>query len=212
MHWGLSRGPTGPLDPGDRQGPVRHLYLYVPSDLQTRAQTAAAAAGVKLAPWLCHLVRRVTITDFPASWQEATPAERSHESRTYGTRFMLRLDGASHTKLQRLTQQCGASKAEIIRQLIAHATPEDVPPRWQMKTAARRVRPAPAIARPAMRHPRLDAADGNPQADDSPPPLPADREACLDLAVRALGQEIRAYRELTPAPSGAGESTLEDHD
>jgi hypothetical protein len=99
MQWGLSRGPTGSLDLSARQGPVRHLYLYVPSDLQTRAQTAAAAAGVKPALWLRHLVRQVTITDFPASWQEATPAERSHDSRTYGTRFMLRLDTSSHAKL-----------------------------------------------------------------------------------------------------------------
>jgi len=131
------------LDLGARQGPVRHLYLYVPSDLQTRTQTAAAAAGVKPAPWLRQLVRQVTITDFPASWQEATPEERSHDSRIYGTRFMLRLDGVSHTKLQQLSQQCGASKAEIIRQLIVQATSEAFPPHWPMKTAARRARPAP---------------------------------------------------------------------
>jgi hypothetical protein len=143
MHWGLSRGPTGPLAHGARQGPVRHLYLYVPADLQTRVATAAAAAGVKTAPWLRHLVRQVAITDFPASWQEATPAERSHDSRTYRTRFMLRLDGSSRTKLQQLTRQCGASKATIIRQPIAHATPEDFPPRWQMKTLAHRGRLAP---------------------------------------------------------------------
>jgi hypothetical protein len=121
---------------------VRHLYLYVPSDLHIRTQTAAAAVGVKFTPWLRHLVRQVTITDFPASWQEATPEERSHDSRIYGTRFMLRLDGVSHTKLQQLSQQCGASKAEIIRQLIAQATPEAFPPHWQMKTAARRARSA----------------------------------------------------------------------
>jgi hypothetical protein len=33
MHWGLSQEQTGPLDQGDAQGPVCHLYLYVPSDL-----------------------------------------------------------------------------------------------------------------------------------------------------------------------------------
>jgi hypothetical protein len=138
MHWGLSRGPTGPLDPGARQGPVRHLYLYVPSDLYTRTQTAAAAAGVKLVPWLRHLVRQVTITDFPASWQEATPMERSHDSRTYGTRFMLRLDKPSQIKLQQLVKEFGASKAAIIRQLIARATPEDFPKTWHMRAAERR--------------------------------------------------------------------------
>jgi hypothetical protein len=51
MQWGLNRGPTGPLDPGDRQGPVRHLYLYVASDLRAQVEQAAAAAGVKVAPW-----------------------------------------------------------------------------------------------------------------------------------------------------------------
>jgi hypothetical protein len=72
---------------------------------------------------------------------------------------------------------------------------------------------------------RLIAAEA--QADQAPPLLPAEREARLDaelhrelerltdpearldLAVRALGQEIRAYRELTPAPSGVGVSALE---
>jgi predicted transcriptional regulator len=143
MHWGLSCGSTGPLDHDDVQGPVCHLYLYVASALHARVEKAATAVGVKASPWLRHMVRRVTLQDFPTGWQEATPYERSHESRTYGMRFMLRLDGASHTKLQQLAQRCGASKAEIIRRLIAHATPEDVPPRWQLTTAARHARPAP---------------------------------------------------------------------
>jgi predicted transcriptional regulator len=133
MQWGLSRGPTRPLDPGDRQGPVRHLYLYVPSDLQTQTQTAAAAAGVNPAPWLCHLVRQVTITDFPASWQDATPAERSHDSRTYDTRFMLRLDDQTRGKLKNLSTHFDTSAAEIIRHLIAQATLEDFPPSWHMR-------------------------------------------------------------------------------
>jgi hypothetical protein len=142
-HWGLNRGPTGPLDHGDRQGLVRHLSLYVASALHAHIEKAATAAGAHVASWLHRLVCQVEITDFPASWQEATPAERSHDSRTYRTRFMLRLDGSAHTKLQQLTEPCGASKAAIVRQLIAHATPEDFPPRGQMKTLPRRGRPAP---------------------------------------------------------------------
>ena len=69
MEWGLGREQTGPLDQGDAQGPVRHLYLYVQSDLYERVEKASTAAGVRLAPWLCHMVRQITIEDFPASWR-----------------------------------------------------------------------------------------------------------------------------------------------
>jgi hypothetical protein len=79
------------------------------------------------APWLRHMVRQITLMDVPASWQEARSEKRSHDSRTYGTRFMRRLDEPSQTKLQQLMTQFGASRAEIIRQLIAQAAPEDFP-------------------------------------------------------------------------------------
>jgi hypothetical protein len=138
MHWGLSREQTGPLDQGASQGPVRHLYLYVPSELREHIEKAAAAAGVKIAPWLRHMVRQITIADVPASWQEARSEKRSHDSHTYGTRFMLRLDEPSEIKLQQLVTQFGASKAEIIRQLLAQAKPEDFPKSWHMKAAEHR--------------------------------------------------------------------------
>jgi hypothetical protein len=86
------------------------------------------------------MVRQITITDFPASWQEATPRERSHDSRTYTERFMLRLDEPSQTTLQQLVTQFGASKAEIIRHLIAHATPDAFPKSWHMRAAEHRAR------------------------------------------------------------------------
>jgi hypothetical protein len=63
--------------------------------------------------------------------------QRSHDSHTYGTRFMLRLDEASEIKLQQLVKQFGASKAEIIRQLIAQVEPEDFPLSWQVKAEER---------------------------------------------------------------------------
>jgi hypothetical protein len=44
---------------------VHHLYLDVPSDLQDQIETAASAAGVKVAPWLHHMVRQISIEDFP---------------------------------------------------------------------------------------------------------------------------------------------------
>jgi hypothetical protein len=121
---------------------VCHLHLYVPSDLHEQVEKAAAAAGLKTAPWLRHLVRHITITDFPTSWQEATPRQRSHESRTLTARFMLRLDEPSQTKLQQLINQLDASKAAIIRHLITQATPENFPKRWQLQAAERRVRQA----------------------------------------------------------------------
>jgi hypothetical protein len=91
-------------------------------------------------PWLRHLVRQITVTDVPASWQEARSEERSHDSRLYGKRFMLRLDESSQTKLQQLVDQFEASKAAIIRQLIAQAEPEDFPLSGQMRASERRVR------------------------------------------------------------------------
>jgi hypothetical protein len=130
MQWDLSREPIGPLDQGESHGPVRHLYLYVASDLHERVEKAATTAGMNIAPWLRHMVRQMTMADVPASWQEARSEQRSHDSRTYGRRFMLRLDEPSQTKLQQLVKQYGVSKAEIIRQLIAQAEPEDFPKGW----------------------------------------------------------------------------------
>lgn len=138
---GLSRGPTEMRDDGALEGPVRHLYLHVDAELYTRAEEAAATAGVKIAPWLRSMVRQITLTDFPASWHEATPEERSHDSRIYGRRFMLRLDKISQTTLQQLITQFGTSKTHIIRQLIMQAAPEDFPRSWQIRAAERSVSP-----------------------------------------------------------------------
>jgi predicted transcriptional regulator len=139
MQWGLNREQTGPLDEGEVQGPVRHFHLYVASNLQERVEKAAITAGVKMAPWLRHMVRQITIADFPRSWQEERSPGRSHDSRSYGTRFMLRLDEPSQTKLQQLVKQFGASKAKIIRQLIAQANDEDFPKSWQVRAAEQRL-------------------------------------------------------------------------
>jgi hypothetical protein len=140
MQWGLSREPTEPVDQGASQGPVRHLHLYISSDLHKRVRKAAIAAGMKIAPWLRYMIRQVTIQDFPPSWQEATPIERSHDSRTYTERFMLRLDEPSQTKLEHLIKELGASKAEIIRHLITHATPEEFQESWHKRAAECRAR------------------------------------------------------------------------
>jgi predicted DNA-binding protein len=138
MAWGLSRAQPAHLDQGESPGPVRHLYLYVPSELHEQVEKAAAAAGVKAAPWLRHMVRQVTITDFPASWQEATPGQHSHDSRIYTERFMLRLDDLTREKLKNLSTHFDTSAAEMIRHLIAQANPEDFPTSWQLRAAERR--------------------------------------------------------------------------
>jgi hypothetical protein len=104
---------------------------------------AAAAAGMTIAPWLRVMVRQITITDFPTSWQAERSEERSHDSRIYDTRFMLRLDKTAQATLQQLISHFGVSKATIIRQLIMQATDEDFPASWHMRAAARRVRQAP---------------------------------------------------------------------
>jgi hypothetical protein len=48
---------------------MRHLSLYVDPTWHVRVGRAAMAARVKMAPWLRAMVRQITMTDFPASWQ-----------------------------------------------------------------------------------------------------------------------------------------------
>jgi hypothetical protein len=140
-HRGLNRGPAEIVDGGASAGLVRHLYLYVDTELHARVEKAAMAAGVTMALWLRAMVRQISMTDFPASWEEERSAEQSHDSRVYDTRFMLRLDKTSQAKLQQLISHFGVSKATVIRQLIIQATPEDFPTSWQMRAAERSVSP-----------------------------------------------------------------------
>jgi hypothetical protein len=51
---------------------------------------------------------------------------------------MLRLDHETLTKLAALTQTFDRSAADVIRQLIAQASPEAFPPSWQMAVQERR--------------------------------------------------------------------------
>jgi hypothetical protein len=83
------------------------------------------------------MVRQITMTDFPGSWQEARLEKRSHDSQTYGTRFMLRLDDPTSATLEELSTHVDTPAAEIIRQLIVQAEPEDFPASWQMKASER---------------------------------------------------------------------------
>jgi predicted transcriptional regulator len=148
MPWGLLRGPTAARDGGAAEGPVCHLALCVDAALHARVGQAATAAGMSTAAWLCAVVRQVTPTDFPAGWREAALEERAHDSSTYGRRFMLGLDAPTERKLQQLVQQYGMSKAQIIRQLIAHATPEEFPQSWQPRAAELTLPPMPQQTNP----------------------------------------------------------------
>jgi hypothetical protein len=87
------------------------------------------------------MVRQISMADFPASWEEARSAEHSHESRLYTESFMLGLDESSHAKLQHLVAQLHASRAAMIRHLIAQANPADFLSSWQLKAAERRTSP-----------------------------------------------------------------------
>ena len=140
MHWGLRRGNTALLGQGESHGPVRHLACSVASELYARVEKAARAAGVKTASWLRHRVRQITLTDFPASWQAVRSEERSHDSRVYDTRFMLRLDHLAQEKLEALSAHCDLLAAAIIRQLIGQATPEDFPLSWQLSATEHRAK------------------------------------------------------------------------
>jgi hypothetical protein len=92
---------------------------------------------VTIALWLRHMVRRITVADFPGSWRDERSEARSHDSRIYGKRFMLRLDRASETTLQRLVEHFDVSRAAIIRQLLAQAAPDRFPASWHLRVAER---------------------------------------------------------------------------
>jgi len=149
MQWGLSREQRRALNQSESQGPVRHLSCYVPVALHARVQQAAAAAGVHTAPWLRQMIRQVTPEDFPASWHEGHAAERSHESRRYGKRFMLRLDGQTWATLDAWSTYFERSAAEVIRQLLAQATPDTFPASWHLRVAERHGEQAQPVRRDA---------------------------------------------------------------
>jgi hypothetical protein len=94
---------------------VRHLYVYVDADLHDAEHKAATTVGVKMAPWLRQMVRHMSITDVPGSWQAARAEARSHDSHRYGARFMLRLDEGASVTLQGLVERFHVSRADIIR-------------------------------------------------------------------------------------------------
>ena len=122
--------------------PWRTLSLLLGPELLQQVQEAAAAHGASVAAWVREAMRQVSPEDFPASWRAAVADVRTHDSPTYGRRFMLRLDETTAQKLQELVEQVGRSRAEIIRQLVAQATLEAFPPSWQLAAGERQRHPA----------------------------------------------------------------------
>lgn len=123
--WGLTQLKEGTVEVAIPPT-VRTLSLWLDPELSQQVQAAARTHGVTGAAWL----RQVTVEDFPASWRTGEVVPRSHDSRVYGQRFMLRLDEATMRTLQHLAEQFDQPRAEIIRQLIAHATLDNFPRSW----------------------------------------------------------------------------------
>src|SRR4030095_16015837 len=122
-------------------GMVRTVGMLLEPELLQQVQEAAAAHSATVVAWLRHAMRQVTIEDFPESCRAGEIVIRSHDSQTYGTRFMLRLDETTAQKLQHLVERFARPRAEIIRQLVAQATPEDFPESWQLAVHERRTQP-----------------------------------------------------------------------
>jgi predicted transcriptional regulator len=119
-------------------GTGRTLSMLLEPELLQQMQEAAAVYGASMAAWLREAVRRVTRDDLPDSWRTGVIGGRSHDSQTYGKRFRLRLDETTTQKLQEFVEQFGRSRAEIIRQLVAQATPEAFPTSWRLAAAEHR--------------------------------------------------------------------------
>ena len=145
MRWGLRRKPIGVID-DTAPSPVHHVFFIVDTALHQQVKDVAQAAGVDVAPWVRHLMRQVRRTDFPKSWQagnrtQRKPAsQRSHNSRQYWKRFMLRLDDQASARLEELASHFGEPHAEVICQLIIQVRLDDFPPSWHVAVEERRQR------------------------------------------------------------------------
>jgi predicted HicB family RNase H-like nuclease len=102
-----------------------------------QVRDAAAAQGASGAAWVRQAIRQVTPEDFPASWHVGETAARSHESGYFHRKFGLRLDDKTSRKLEALTEAWERSAAEVVRQLIVQAAPEDLPESWRMAVEER---------------------------------------------------------------------------
>jgi hypothetical protein len=88
-------------------------------------------------------MRQVALEDFPASWRAEETAPRSHESGYFHRKFGLRLDDKTSRKLVVLTTTFHRPAADVIRQLIVQAQPEDFPQSWPLAVEERRAHKGP---------------------------------------------------------------------
>jgi predicted DNA-binding protein len=137
MQWGFHHSTGWTID-RSAVAVVSPVPVLLEPDLLRQVQDAAAVHGVGMAAWLREAVRRVTAEDFPASWRAAETPGRSHESGHYHRKFGMRLDEVTARKLEAFTQTFHRPAAEVIRQLITQARPEDFPESWQMAVEERR--------------------------------------------------------------------------
>jgi hypothetical protein len=141
MRWGISHSGGWTID---RSIPasVLPVNMLVERELLQQVQETAAAHRVSTAGWLREAMRQVTVEDFPTSWRaEATPS-RSHESGYYRRKFGMLLDAVTSHKLEALTKAFHRPAAEVIRQLIAQATPRDFPESWHLAAHGRQHHPS----------------------------------------------------------------------
>lgn len=142
LPWGLTHGQSWQVDRGRRPAP-HHIVVRLEPELRQQVEEAATTAGGDISSWLRHALRQVTVADFPASWQagkadtRGTIRGRSHDSRYYGKRFMLRLDDPTWQRLDGLARHFDRSIAEVIRQLVMQATPQQFPQSWQLAVKER---------------------------------------------------------------------------
>jgi predicted transcriptional regulator len=139
MQWGLAHTQDWTID---RSIPAtaHPVTMLGEEELLQQVQAAADAHGASVAAWQRHAMRQVTCEDFPPSWRVGETAPRSHDSPVYYRPFTLRLDDETSIKLAILTQTFHRSAAEVIRQLVAQATPEAFPQSWHLAVEERRQR------------------------------------------------------------------------
>ena len=101
MQWGLSRSASWSIDQSIPTK-VHPVPLLLEPELLQQVQDAAAVHGATVAAWIRHAIRQISGADFPPSWHPEAAQDdrpRSHDSRQYGTRFVLRLDASTHGRL-----------------------------------------------------------------------------------------------------------------
>lgn len=126
--WTIERAPVGAVPP---------VPVLLEPGVLPQVQGAAVARGISMAAWWREAMQRIAVDDFPASWRAGERAGRLHESGYYYRKFGLRLDEVTSRKLETFTQTFRRPAADVIRQLIAQATPEDFPPSWHLAVAER---------------------------------------------------------------------------